>query len=229
MIGCLAAVGSIGLEELLQALAVFVIFVLPGIKASRDAKKKKHGSRPRIPAAPGPEPRAEPQRGQPSGKELWERLLRGEIEPAGPPAPSPGAGAPRPKEARKPRPPESKPRPQPIVREPLSAPIGDAKGLAQRAIQRQPLPPPLPQTGSENALEEGLSALESLASPFGSPVGEARGEVDSEVAETQPARITIEAPGSMDDWRRAIVMAEVLGGAVALREGGGPGSPPGFS
>jgi len=218
------SLAAIGLEELLQYIVLFAIFVLPGIKASREAKKKKdEHARRRKPSAPVPDAHAGPRPDQPSGKELWERLLRGEIDPAAPPPPPPVPSTPRPKKPREPKPPESKPRPQPIVRKPLSAPMGGTGGLGSLASER----PPLPQAVPEYAVEEDLPALEALASPFEGPVEAVHRQVDPEAADLTPASIVIETPGSPDDWRRAIILAEVLGSPVSLREGAG--SRPGCS
>lgn len=227
------ALAAIGLDELLQYIVLFAIFILPGIKASRDAKKKKQQhSRRKQPASPSPGPSAAPEPGKPSGAELWERLLRGEIDPAAPPPPVPAPAVEKrvATKRRKPEPPKlptSKPRPQPIVREPLSAPMGEAKEFAQLPHER----PVLPRAASENALETGVSALEeSLAQDpsFGSPLGDSTRAVDSRPARAPAYEpISIKASSSRDDWRRAIVLTEVLGTPVALRKS--HGSLPGLS
>ena len=103
--------------------------------------------------------------------------------------------------------------------------MGGTQALPKLASQR----PALSKAVSENTLEAGTAQLDSLASPFDIPDGDAPLEVDTVAVEQQPELITIEAPGSRDDWRRAIVLGEVLGTPVALRKGGGPDSLPGFS
>jgi hypothetical protein len=202
-----------GIDSLLETVVVFLVFAVPILRSIFGAKKEQAGRKPR----PQPPRRAEP-RGE-TGLDTWERLLRGEIEveqePAPPPRPAPARPPPEVRSTRKRAKQPAPPRPPP-ANQPLSKPLGEAFA--------QELGPQM-STVSEDELEahgEDVSAPEPLAalaervaaedlarSQIASP-----GESEAAAAAPEPAHALVGGP---IDWRRAVVLSEVLGTPLALR------------
>jgi hypothetical protein len=182
-----------GLGWLFQLVAVFVFFVLPVLRSIVETRKKAReaqgGRSPKPPRAPA----------QRSGRDLWRDLLEGRQEP--PPAPPP-APARRPKAASAPIQPQ-------VARPPLES--------------LESVPPALAPRVEDTRLEVSIAPRASeLAAPELDPA-----TLDDElVSRWQAAAATTlraePAPvlGALlggGDWRRAVLLSELLAPPLALR------------
>ena len=214
--------GAGDLDWVVQVAAVLFLFVLPALRSLAESRKTREQKRARR-AAGEPPARPRPRREREleaqerdlaqgeSGRELFERLLRGERPAQAAPAP--------------PAPPPA-PRPPPLV-------------LRPEAVSLEEAPPPplvqldsLPGVPGEELLERGAVAQtaqqlvhKALAPSFPDQLGSSL-EVLEEVAEHQlAARRRVSA----FELRRGIVLAEVLAPPLALRPpGSAAGAAPGL-
>lgn len=216
MIGALhLPLAALDLREILILIVFVGIPVLRGIMEATK-KKDKAPAAPRRPAPGDPDYEARDRDAQEqSGREMWERLLRGEVEEAGPP--------------RRAEPPTQAPPRTP------APPIPDESwGPASPVLTRQ-APPPVPdeeqlaeQLANENAAlasrwgEEALTPvrLRSLEDGFDEP--------QETVSETEIRSPQAGAPRRFD-LRQAVLASEILGPPVSLRSSAGGSTPPGLS
>lgn len=189
-----------GLGWLFQLVAVFVFFVLPVLRSIAETRKKaRAGQAARAPKAPRPP-------AQRSGRDLWRDLLEGRVEP---PAAPPSAPVRRPKAASAPI--------QPQVARP---PLESLESL-------ESVPPALAPRVEDTRLEVSIAPRASeLAAPELDPA-----TLDDElVSRWQAAAATtlraepapvLGAHLGGGDWRRAVLLSELLAPPLALR---GPAS-----
>ena len=236
-----ALFAAIDLDPYIQGIVVFLFVILPVLRSIL----AERGKREQAPTAkPGPRQAGRRELGDKlsEGRELWERLLRGELPqpPSAPPAPraepraapraTPAAVRPERavREARVERTnPENlleafgPPRDQPPM---VEAP--QLEGFASRALAPDELPP----VPSEEEIESQVRARDVAPGP-GAHAGIAGLELQPSAAlAVEPMDEPARRPRSGDpSWRRAWVLLELLGPPVALRDRDrGAGSPPGF-
>jgi hypothetical protein len=195
------------LSWLFQLVAVFVFFVLPVLRSIAETRKKARegqaGRAPRPPRAPAPR----------SGRDLWRDLLEGRVEP---PAATP------PKPVRRPVPASPPVQPQPTPR-PLASLESVPVELAPRVedtrleVSIAPRASELAAPGLDPATldDELVSRWQAAAAPA------AR-------AEPSPALAALLGGG---DWRRAVLLSELLAPPLALRgpASAWPGPPAGLN
>jgi len=226
--------------DLGDALLLIVFVVLPvlgrllgwlGRLVEGRKPRGERGARP-----PGPErPATEGPGEDPSGGELWKRLLRGEV----PEAPE------RPRTERERAPAEPEPRRPKATPEPRPTPTRSQGTPAAPVGRRGRLGGSLPSTSPEAAsgsaealvpprvgpgVELGVEQPSPLPSAAGRPrraVGEGIGSGASLTRESTPAAIAEESR-SASGWARAFVLAEVLGPPIALRDGDSALQAPGL-
>lgn len=165
------------------------------------------------------------------GEEMWKRLLEGTGEE--PPAPkAPPAPAPAP-------PPREKPRPTSIVREELrSERQPEGSGVAREALPSRSAVPTRERELAGPVPSERMAAKAELA---GARAGAAASPVEAalerlhgveELGSIGSGKVAVDAealrpgfrpPRDADEWRRAILLSEVLGPPLALRGASGAG------
>ncbi|HVS18169.1 MAG TPA: hypothetical protein VMT18_06185 [Planctomycetota bacterium] len=195
--------GDGGLGWLFQIVAVFVFFVLPVIRSITESRKRSaKGPRPAKPARPPAEQ---------DGRELWREMLEGRRPQASKPA-RPSAPA-----ARRPHAPVARPAPQPDVRRaadaPMPAPARPPAEAAQTPLEHAPL------TGAAR-LPKSVPALSSfdldpatLDDEMDLRWGASPGAAVPDIARAPAATALLAGM----DWRRAVVLSEVLAPPLALR------------
>lgn len=199
---------SIDISSVLQVAVVFVFLVLPVLRGIVQSRKKQREQQERRRRAQG-EVFDEPA--ERKGQSEWERLLRGEPqEPRRPPTPIDlGDLFPEVREEEvAPAPPRTPPQQQqPVLREraadqSMGTPAFDTDlGQRKPSLERRPELTSL-STANLSTFDDDLTAP----------------------TRQRPARRRAGV-----SWRRAVVLAEVLGTPVALRqEGAWPGAPPGL-
>jgi hypothetical protein len=215
--GLLALVPA-GIENLLETVVVLLFFAVPILRSILSGKNKKKEDERKPRPRPQPARRREPEGD--SGLEMWERLLRGEIElEERPAAPPPLPPPPRPAHKRTPK------------RAPAQAPPLES-APAGPLVASVPLPSGKPLVGelgpqmstvSEDEIEargEDVSPPQPLAALATGLAAEdlALSQITSEAAlEGAPSATPADTLGLEHDWRRAVVLSEVLGTPLALR------------
>jgi hypothetical protein len=231
--------GSI-LELLWSAAVLFFLFGLPAIRAHLERKRKQRWREER--GSPGPRGSSEPAE---TGRDPWEELLRGgEREPT---TPEEWAAEEEWAETE----------PLVTVREVRGAhapvaeePLVDFDALQrEREAERAPLGGELVAAG-DSVFEAGLPSQETAEQPLVEELAHFEpaglGELEQERIHAEggvrrlpratgpPARSSGAVrlgPLGRDDWRRAVVLSELLAPPVSLRgegSGAGLGTPPGL-
>lgn len=184
---------------LFQLVAVFVFFVLPVIRSIAESRKRGAAGK-----GPAPRPKAAPD-----GREAWRELLEGRRpQPA-----RPAAAPPRPRA-----------RPAPPVAPPAQpAPLG-IEVPPPAPAPRVSVAPAVTSLGSAARLPKSVSSLASaeldpasLDDEMAERWGASRGASVAPVARTPAADRLLRDL----DWRRAVLLSEVLAPPLALR---GPAS-----
>jgi hypothetical protein len=193
--------------QIVQVLVVFFLFVLPALRGIVKSKQKQQEYQERRGGQPSPREAADAD----PARDAWEQLLRGETTQA--------------------------PEPQDPV---------ELEGLFPELVEEEPeLPAPAPvpvrrervadRTGAATELAGlgGRSAAEDLPAQFAPDLHLAAAPEFSGLSESPPLEATVARqasepawPGARDGWRRAIVLSEVLGPPVSLREGAAWPGPP---
>jgi hypothetical protein len=249
----IAALGALQMDDLLTVVAAIVFVIIPAVKTALEARRKQEAAA-RTRSERSPTARTgtlETPEAEARGRELFERLLRGEVDveetarpaPLPPPIPTVASAPPRPRReapivltetrALTETPPMSRP---PLTE---TAPLTGARPLTETA----PLTGrSLEQASPYESLGEQPPALVELAAPrFGMagrdlPAQASAADANAPLTvlppvETIPAaaRSRRAASISRTDWRRAVILAEVLAPPVALRRAdAAPGLPAGL-
>ncbi len=192
-----------GLGWLFQLVAVFVFFVLPVVRSIAESRKKARESQ------AGRAHQRAPKPAERSGRDLWRDLLEGRGEPPAAPPARRVAVPPKRSEAAAPRPPA--PRPAAL------------ETAAPRPASLESVPPELVPKVEDTYLEAsftpGASELATREIDPATLDDELVGRWDVETTPaarraTSPAQAALLAGG---DWRRAVLLAEVLAPPLALR------------
>ena len=202
--------GDGGLGWLFQLVAVFVFFVLPVIRSIAEGRKRSRqaggSARPARPA------------GRREGGELWRELLEGRRPQ---PTKAPAAAPPRPR--ARPSPPLPDPRSAPTSPVPHAA-EAPAPAAARPVGELAPQPPALATLSGATRLPRSVPSLASsgldpatLDDEMAERWGASLGASVAPVARTPAADRLLRDM----DWRRAVLLAEVLAPPLALR---GPGA-----
>jgi hypothetical protein len=212
------------LQSAFQILVLVFFFGAPLL--GRGAKQRGATGRPNPAQRPRRRSEAEER-----GEDIWRQLLEGlEQKPAA--APAPQKAGPRPVAAAAPAAASAAERsaPRPLESELAPGELTDIdfSEIDEEALERAPesAHPVLPEVSSEEiGVGAGASAgIESVSS------GEAAAEAQRELASGELPRFVL--PRGAQDWRRALLLAEVLAPPVSLRTERGrlmPGRPPGLS
>lgn len=234
----MSELGLLDADDLVKLLVFVVFFLAPVVKSIADAKRKQREARERLDRPPPTETSEED-----AGRAAWEALLRGEsVEPA---EPAPPPVEPRPRRSFEEVAPE-RPYTPTLAREgaselsrvPRSVLSSEGASVEGREVltESAPLTRTRPLTESEpltaapaltdTPASEGFALTETPASE-GAPISRlvAKGEFQGLGAGTAAAQVTAEPVRARAralaheraDWRRAIVLCEVLGPPVSLR------------
>ena len=213
------------LGEHLDDLILVVVFVLlpvlqrvfASLQKRRAAVSQSERARRDLETPPEPEPLSAPPEGPERGRDLWRELLEQVEEPPAAEAPPP---APAPAEPRRPVPvpterPVKRARAAPTISGPLAefeveALGGLAPAPSEDELEGAAAAPRAPLASLQTL--DVHEAVEPLAELPGLVPGDARGRAEAALA-PRPAVAGV-------DWRRAIVLSEVLRHPVALRAPG---------
>jgi hypothetical protein len=143
--------------------------------------------------------RAEREAAEAEGEELWKRLARGET--AAPPRPTPTPASAEPREAS------------------LEWELEEEPGeVAEESLEREEEPTPLAALGEVRETAPSEVSLETEEAPL--PLAALTRDVSLSTPSEPPGRLpAAHRFGALDrdDWRRAIVLSEVLGPPVSER------------
>lgn len=203
-----------GLGWLFQLVAVFVFFVLPVLRSIAETRKKAREAQGGRLSKPLPKPAKR------SGEDLWRELLEGRGEPSAAPPPRPVAVPAPPQEATAPKPLAA--RPPPLV-VPAPPPMASLESVPPELV------PKVEDTYLEASFTPSSSELATGAIDPATLDDELLGRWDVEDAPAaRPAPSPAQAAllGGVD-WRRAVLLAEVLAPPLSLRgsQAAWPGPP----
>jgi hypothetical protein len=233
---------GISIDGLIQAVIVFVFFILPVLKSILEVRKRKAGER-GAPRKPARGRRAEVEK---AGRDLWRELLGG-AEPEAPtrPAPPPVVASPRPPASSGPRRRPDRPSARKAT---MATPQLDALDEARRRAEREAAGlaraearlREAPRRAAEQELgglmpgvaSSGVGRFESTLTGL---AAEDPATLDDEIQVRWGGRGLAVAPagapaaglGAGVDWRQAVLLSELLSPPLALREPGAawPGPP----
>jgi len=200
------AAGDVG--DIVQMVVLLIVVLVSAISSILASKGRKEQEGQPSEGPPGQAPRPKPTvPGEPRRRPIRPVPPRAEHrEPATPPTP----GRPAPTVPPQPAPERPAP-PQPIrVPRSIERPMLRARARTPKPVRREPKMP-IPRTAIEK--------------PIFQPTEPRPGE---KIVVTEKTWAAQQIPQTIEQWRRAIVLAEVLGPPLALRspDWAGPTSPP---
>ena len=243
----LAQVRSEGiLEGLIQLLFIAVFFGIPILRGIFSERSKQAAGRRPAPPKPRPRPERGAERGEERGGDLWRQLLEGIEEPeAKTPVPRPqdpmGDPQVRPESTVRRAPSRRRPEPIEAELEPTPEPVrpqrrrpaplqvdlpsrdddGKLRADLPSAGRSVPTESELEVSGGDDRLPRRvLTELDGLAerTPVSASLGTEPLESAAPTASVAPSRVLSPLASAPEDWRRAVVLAEILAPPIALRE-----------